>query len=240
LQSLVVGESAVLEAELALKHRLHELKEYQVYSIADGRLERCLVHEGEYNQDPGKPGFMIASGAWFEANFDQGAIRRVNVGDHADVRLEAMPERTAAGEVTWINSFVNYDLGGPESTRPIRPMGTGSPEWPATFIVKITMEPVKEMPILPGMTGFAMIRAQSEVLCIHRQAVFAITAGKGLVYLVDGDQFLPREVTLGVLDGDYIEVREGLHVDNEVLLDGYQVLKPGDRIRVTPSTEGRD
>ena len=98
-QSVVIAESAVWEAELALKHRLHELKDYQIYSIADGRIERCLVHEGEYNQDPGKPGFVIASGAWFEANFDQGAFRRLKVGDRAEVRLESAAKRVLIGKV---------------------------------------------------------------------------------------------------------------------------------------------
>jgi multidrug efflux pump subunit AcrA (membrane-fusion protein) len=234
----LIAESAVMEAELALKHRLHELKDYKVYSIADGRLERCLVHEGEYNQDPGKPGFVIASGAWFEANFDQGSYRRVKVGDRAEVRLEAAPERVLSGKVSWINSFVNYDLGGPESTRPIRPMGTGAPEWPATFVVKVGVDSAEGIPILPGMTGFAIVRAESEVLCLPREAVFAITAGKGLVYLVDGDRPIPREVTLGILDGDYVEIRDGLGPEEVVVLDGHQILEPGDRVRIIPDPKG--
>ena len=138
----------------------------------------------------------------------------MNLGDRAEVRLEAFPEHPVKGEVTWINPFVNYDLGGPESTRPIRPMGTGAPEWPATFIAKITMDPESTLQILPGMTGFAVIRSETEVICLPREAVFAITAGKGLVYLVDGDKFHPREVTLGIIDGDFIEIREGIDLDD--------------------------
>ncbi|MGE3820224.1 MAG: efflux RND transporter periplasmic adaptor subunit [Isosphaeraceae bacterium] len=231
-QSLVVAESAVAEAELALRHRLHELKEYKVYAIADGRIERCLVHEGEYNQDPGKPGFLIAAGSWFEANFDQGAFRRVNVEDRAEVRLEAYPERVLPGTVTWVNPFVTYELGGPESTRPIRPMGTGAPEWPATFAVRIQIENAPEARPIPGMTGFAIIVAKSEVLTLPREAVSAITGGKGIVFLVDGDDFVPQEVTLGLIDGDYIEVRDGLTERDQVLRDGHQVLEKGDKIRI--------
>ncbi|WP_435011302.1 HlyD family secretion protein [Tundrisphaera lichenicola] len=237
-QSVLIAEAAVKEAELALEHRIHELKDYKVYSIADGRLERCLVHEGEYNQDPGKPGFVIASGAWFEANFDQGSFRRIKLDDPVDVRLEASPDRVLHGRITWINPFVSYDLGGPESTRPIRPMGTGAPEWPATFVVKVQVDRVEGIPVLPGMTGFAVVLANSEALSLPREAVFAITAGKGLVYLVDGDRPVPREVTLGIIDGDYIEVRDGLGPGEVVVLDGHQILEPGDTIRIIPDPKG--
>jgi HlyD family secretion protein len=92
-ESVTIAESAVREAELALQHRLTELKDCKIYSIADGRIERTLVHEGEYNQDPGKPGFLIAADAWFEANFDQGLFNRVQVRDDAKVRFEAYPDR---------------------------------------------------------------------------------------------------------------------------------------------------
>ena len=234
-QSVVIAEAAVRDAELALEHRSFELREYKIFCIAAGRVERCLVHEGEYNQDPGKPGFLIASGSWFEANFDQSVYRRIRVDDRAEVRLEAAPDRALPGKVTLINPFVSYDLGGPETLRPVRPMGTGSPEWPATFAVRIQVQAPPEVPVLPGMTGFASVKAESEVTCLPREATFALTAGKGMVYLVEGSKFRPHEVTLGVIDGDFIEVRDGLGLGDLVIADGHQVLQPGDQIRVIPT-----
>ncbi|QEH34224.1 Multidrug resistance protein MdtN [Aquisphaera giovannonii] len=236
-ESITIAESAVKEAELALSHRLAELKDYKVYSIADGLVERCLVHEGEYNQDPGKPAFLIASDAWFEGNFDQGAYDRIRVGSEVKVRLEAYPDRFFPGKVTWINPFVNYDLGGPESTRPIRPMGTGAPEWPATFAARVRIEP-QACPIIPGMTGFCVVLSRSEVPCLPRESVASITAGKGIVYAIRGDRFEPREVTIGVVDGDWIEIRDGLGASDEVIRDGYQVLMPDDKIRVVSDPGG--
>ena len=237
-QSEVIAEAAVREAELALKHRLTELKEYKIYCIADGVIERCLVHEGEYNQDPGKPGFLVAVEGWFEANFDQGSFGRLRVGEKAEVRLEAYPDRAFQGEVYWVNPFVNYDLGGPESTRPIRPMGTGAPEWPATFVARIKIDP-SGTAVAPGMTGFCVIHSEAEVNCLPRDAVSAVTAGKGIVYLVRGDRFEPHEVSLGIVDGDWIQIREGLSSTDEVILDGYQVLEPTDRIKIVPPPKGK-
>ncbi len=230
-QSLLIAESAVKEAELALEHRLVELADFKVFAIADGRIERCLVREGEYNQDPGKPGFLIASDAWFEANLDQGAYGRVLVGQKATVRLEAYPDHFFPGSVEKVNPFVNYDLGGPESTRPIRPMGTGAPEWPATFAVRIRIQSDAKRAAVPGMTGFCVIRSEREVTCVPRETVSAVTSGKGIVYVIKGDHFEPREVTVGLIDGDWIEIRDGLTDSDELIRDGYQILEPGDRIK---------
>ena len=236
-QSALIAESAVREAELALEHRQVELADHDVRAIADGRVERCLVREGEFNQDPGKPGFLIASDAWFEANFDQGAYSRVHVGDEASIRLEAYPERFFRGEVEKVNPFVAYDLGGPESSRPIRPMGTGTPEWPATFAVRLRVGR-DGRPVIPGMTGFCVLRSKAEADCLPREAVSGVTSGKGLVYVIDGDRFRPREVTLGVVDGDWVEIRDGLGPDDRVIRDGYQILLPEDRILVQADAKG--
>lgn len=233
-QSTVIAEAAVREAELALEHRMVELADYKVYAVADGRVERCLVREGEYNQDPGKPGFLVASDSWFEANFDQGLHGRVHEREPATVRLEAFPERFFVGLVEKVNPFVSYDLGGPESTRPIRPMGTGAPEWPATFAARVRLGP-DAVEAVPGMTGFCVIRSEAEVPCLPREAVSAVTSGKGIVEVVRGDGFEPREVTLGLIDGDWIQIRDGLADGETVIRDGYQVLEPNDRIVVLAS-----
>lgn len=240
-QSIVVAESAVREAELAVAHREVELADHKVFANADGLVERCLVREGEYNQDPGKPGFLVAAGSWFEANFDQGAVDRVSVGAQAKVRLEAFADRAFPGRVDFIHPFVKYDLGGPESTRPIRPLGTGAPEWPATFAVRIPIDPGAAR-VLPGMTGFAVIGSEIDALCLKRNAVTALTGGKAIVYKINGDRFEPKEVTVGIVDGDWIQIKSGIDPADEIILDGYQVLDPKDRIEVrrepTPGAKG--
>jgi hypothetical protein len=236
--SIAIAEANVKEMELALKHRQTELKEYKILSNADGVVERCLIHEGEYNQDPGKPGFLVAMDGWFEANFDQGSFNRLRVDEKAEIRLEAYPDRFFVGRVIWVNPFVNYDLGGPESTRPIRPMGTGAPEWPATFAARIQLDPTT-VSIAPGMTGFCVIRSKQEVNCLPREAVSAVTGGKGIVYLIHGNRFEPHEVILGIIDGDWIQIREGLDESDEVILDGYQVLEPTDQIQIVRSPPAR-
>ena len=226
----------VREAELVAQLRASELEEFRVLSPTDGVLERCLVHAGEYNSYQGRPAFSVAAGGWFEAHFDQGTIGQFHTGDRVEVRLEALDGRTLEGRVTAIHPFVHYRLGGPEADRPIRPMGTGAPEWPATYRVRIRILDPKEsleFPLVPGLTGFARIVRETACLAIPHASITAVSGGKGLVHLVHGGHFELREVTIGVTDGDWTEIRAGLSQDDRVIVEGHQVLMPGDRIDVT-------
>lgn len=235
--SLLIAESAIAEAELALAHRLHEIADYKIYAPADGIIERCLIHAGEYNQDPGKPAFLIASGTWFNAYLDQTAIGQFEVGVEAEVYLEAFPGQTIAGRITKIHPVVSYNLGGPETNRPIRPLGTGAPEWPATFSVQIELERFAG-PLVPGLTGFARITTSRRGIAVPRGAVQSVSASKGIVFVVQGQEYEPREVSLGFSSDGWMEIRAGLTVVDTVIADGHQVLEPGDRIKVTePSSQ---
>ncbi|NNC90259.1 MAG: HlyD family efflux transporter periplasmic adaptor subunit, partial [Akkermansiaceae bacterium] len=139
-QSLLIAENAVRDAQEALEHREAELEDYVVRAPAAGVIERVLIHEGEYNQDSGKPAFIIASGLWFEACFDQSDFALVREGQEAEVRLAAYAGEVFAGTVRRIVPVVSFNQGGPEISRPLRPRGTGSPEWAATFKVRVEFD----------------------------------------------------------------------------------------------------
>ena len=145
-----------------VRFRENELEDYTSRSPADGIVERVLVHAGEYNQDPGRPAVVIASGLWFECYLDQTALGRVKVGDDVEVRLAAYQDHLFHGSITHVRPLVNFSLGGPETNRPMRPLGTGSPEWPSTFSVRIELESDGYL-IVPGLTGYAMGRSSRRI-----------------------------------------------------------------------------
>ena len=222
------------EAQLVVKFRENELEDYTSRSPADGIVERVLVHAGEYNQDPGRPAVLIASGLWFECYLDQTALGRVKVGDDVEVRLAAYQDHLFHGSITHVRPLVNFSLGGPETTnRPIRPLGTGSPEWPSTFSVRVELESDGYL-IVPGLTGYATVLQRRNVLTLPQGTVSAVSGNRGIVYVVggDGQSFEPRNVITGITDGRWVEVREGLEEGEVVISDGYQVLQPKDRIAI--------
>ena len=229
--SLRIAQSTIREAEMGWRHRLTQLDDYKTYAPADGIVERKLVHEGEFNQDPGRPAMILASGLWFEANVDQTSLGQLAPGNRVEVRLSAYQDRVIHGTVERIKPLVNFSLGGPETNRPIRPLGTGAPEWPATFAVRVKLEP-DQATIVPGLTGFARIINSRNSVCVPRGCVSATSGNRGIVYVVNEteDGCIPRDVSVGWTDEGWVEVRSGLSKGEKIIVDGYQVLEPGDQI----------
>ena len=229
--SLRIAQSTIREAEMGWRHRLAQLDDYKTYAPADGIVERTLVHAGEFNQDPGRPAMILASGLWFEANVDQTALGQLAPGNRVEVRLSAYQDQVIHGTVERIKPLVNFSLGGPETNRPIRPMGTGAPEWPATFAVRVKLDPTQTT-IVPGLTGFARIINTRTSTCVPRGSVSATSGGRGIVYVVNEEEngCIPRDVSVGWTDEGWVEVRSGLAEGEKVIVDGYQVLEPGDQI----------
>jgi HlyD family secretion protein len=236
--SLEIGEAAIREAELTLAHRLSELDDYTALAPADGIVERVLVHDGEYNQDPGRPAVLLASGLWFECYLDQTALNRVQIGDDVEVRLSAYQDKLFQGKIERVRPLVNFALGGPETNRPIRPLGTGAPEWPATFSVRILLKEDGAL-IVPGLTGYATVIQKRTTLSVPRGTVMGVSGNRGIVFVIDadGNSFTPRNVITGLRDNHYVEITEGLQQAEIVIADGYQVLKPGDRIEIKDGFE---
>ena len=199
--------------EAKIKYQLHTqvLQDFKIYAPADGMVAQVLAHEGEYNQNAGSSAFVLAVGKWFGGNFDQTTIGRFAEGTPVNVRLEAFPGRVFEGRVRKIKPMVTYNPGGPEAARPIRPLGTGSPEWPATFITRIELAGDEQQlhDIVPGLTGFAEVKVERRGPAVPEGSLTSISGGKAMIYVVDGDRFHVQEVAVGQESDGWVEVTSG-------------------------------
>jgi multidrug efflux pump subunit AcrA (membrane-fusion protein) len=217
-QSTSIAENNLQQMQNAFLQRMRELEDYHVRAPADGVLESVLVNPGEYNRTPGEVGFVIASGLWFEAHIDQTAIQKVNVGDKAQVQLEAFPGQPIEGAIARIVPIVTYSSSGPEAKRPVRAMGTGAPEWPTTFSVIVEFPQELARKLAPGLTGFAAIDGEREALSVPLSAVTLFSARQGAVNVVGAGGNATRKVTLGDSWQDWVEIRDGLAEGEKVTL----------------------
>ncbi|MFT4647543.1 MAG: multidrug resistance efflux pump [Glaciecola sp.] len=239
--SIEIGNQAVEEALLAHAHRVEEKENYTIRSPVDGVVERVLLRAGEYSQDPGRPAFVISSGLWFSAHLDQGAIGRVSKASAVEVRLEAFPGVALPGKVRKIVPFVTFNLGGPEINRPIRPQGSGAPEWPATFRVEVEFAPQTATPdyaqrvprLVPGLTGFARVKVAAKCIAVSKSSLLSLSSSKALLYVVGPDgSWSPRAVTVGIIDDAWVEIVHGVAVGERVLSTGHEILEPDDAIQI--------
>jgi HlyD family secretion protein len=233
-QSKEIAQSAVNEAKNLLQQRQEALKYYKIIAPARGVIDRVLIRDGEYNQSAGNTGFIIASGMWFEANLDQRAVTDVREGMEASVNLEAYAGRSFRATVERIIPIVTFNAGGPEATSPVRPLGTGSPEWPATFKVRLHLDS-PGVKLTPGMTGLArLICHHRKALAVPREAVSSLSAGKGVVRTVDDSgHHTSILVSLGEVDDRFVEITGGLDSSAWVLTRNPRFLRDDDKIRIT-------
>jgi multidrug resistance efflux pump len=240
-QSKQIARNVIGEAQNQLQQKKEAMKYYRVTSPADGTIDRVLIRDGEYNQGAGNPGFIIASGLWFEANLDQQAVANVREGMEATVNLEAYAGRTFRARVERVVPIVTFNAGGPETTRPVRPLGTGSPEWPATFKIRLHVEAEGEK-FAPGMTGFARVVCHREkALAVRREAVTTLSAGKGVVRTVDASgRQTSIPVSLGAVDERYVQIIQGLDASAWVLTKNPRFLRDDDKLEITRRVASED
>jgi HlyD family secretion protein len=240
-RSKEIAANAVNDAEDLLAQRQLELSSCTVTAQVGGTVDRVLVRNGEFNQASGNPGFVIASGLWFEANLDQRALADLHEGMEATVNLEAYAGRAFPATVDRIIPIVTFNAGGPEAKTAVRPLGTGSPEWPATFSVRIRLE-APGVRLAPGMTGFArLIVRHRNVLAVPREAVSSLSAGKGVVHLVDDSgRMVTSPVSLGEVDERFVEITSGLNVSDWVVTSSRRYLRDDDKVHITRIVASQD
>ena len=240
-ESKQIAQNAINDAENVLQQRQEALKYYKIIAPAGGVIDRVLIREGEYNRSAGNPGFIIASGMWFEADFDQRAVAEVHEGMEGTVNLEAYAGRPLRATVERIIPIVTFSAGGPEAINPVRPLGTGSPEWPATFRVRLRVQ-ADGVKLAPGMTGLArLICHHRGALAVPRDAVSSLSAGKGVVRIADAaGHHTSRSVSLGEVDDRFVEITKGLDSSTWVLRRNLRFFRDDDKIRITRVMPSQD
>ncbi|HXM01203.1 MAG TPA: efflux RND transporter periplasmic adaptor subunit [Chthoniobacterales bacterium] len=229
-----IAQDAVDDAQNLLQQRADELNYYHVVAPVDGVVDRVLIRNGEFNQATGNTGFILASDTWFEANLDQRALGDVQEGMEATVNFESYPGHTFDATVERVIPIVTFDAGGPETKTPVRPLGTGTPEWPATFRVRLRLASA-DVRVAPGMTGFARLAAhRNKTLAVRRDAVSSLSSGKGVVRVVDNSgRLVTTPVTIGAVDDEFVQILSGLDESDWVLKDNSRFLRDDDKIHVT-------
>jgi multidrug efflux pump subunit AcrA (membrane-fusion protein) len=138
----------------------------------------------------------------------------VDVGDHAEVRLQALDGRVFEGQVARISWALDQE------TRTLR--------------AEVDLEN-PDGTLRPGLYAYATIVTEehSDVLTVPAAAIVR-DEGKAYCVVVEGDRSQRREVRLGLSDGTRVEVLSGLEGDEAIVASNADALANGQAVRLDP------
>lgn len=151
----------------------------------------------------------------FVANVDETDVGRMEVGQEAEVVIDAYPNEIIGGKVVKIGSVSSVTA-------------TGATVFSVEIELKDTTLDLKE-----GMNGSADIieTSKENILVVPLGAVLE-KEEKNVVYVVEDGVVSEQEVEAGLSDEAYVEIKSGLKADEQVVISGADKLKDGDKVRV--------
>ena len=188
----------------------------QIKAPIAGKILRKIMNEGEVT-GPGSPVFFIigtGSKDWvIKAGLADRDWARVKLGDHADVHLDAYPERTFSATVTKL-----ADLADPMT---------------GTFATELTLNPAGQK-IATGLMGSISINKKDAVATtvIPLEALVEANANRGFVYVVNNGKAKRLAINIAYLLGDKVLITSGLEGQTQVVAAGAMYLSEGAKVAV--------
>jgi len=177
-----------------------------VHSPIDGVVVSHNVSVGDTVQ-VGQPLFVVADlgSVWADLSLNETQLSQVMPGASVVLVTQAYPQRRFEGELLSLGAAVD------EATRTVA----------ARALVNNPEGLLK-----PGMFAQAEIAVGSstEVLAVPAAAVLQLE-GKPTVFKVEDGKFHPEVIEVGPRHGDYVEVKAGLAVGDEIAVEGAFMLK---------------
>lgn len=184
-----------------------------VTSTLDGVVNALHVDPGEFVGE-GDPVADIVDAATMRVNFDvpEGDVRFLAQGQDVTVHVDAYPERRWAGRI----DFVAWKAD--PATR--------------TFQVRVVVDNA-DGHIRPGMIARgAFLRRLIEGAVTAPLFTVQDKGGERIVFVERDGTAFARTVALGVIEGDRVQVLEGLEPGDRLIVAGHAEVEDGTRVNV--------
>jgi membrane fusion protein (multidrug efflux system) len=196
------------------------LERTKILAPSGGVLNSLPVEEGEYVQ-PGTPVAQVVDMQTVKVAVEvpQPDIAFFEVGQEASVVADVRGcQHTLLGKITYIDAVAD------EQTRSTR--------------VEITVDNTDGL-LHSGQIVQAHLlrRVLKNAIFIPLLAVIPMESGKA-VYVAESGQAQRREVELGLIKADRIQVTQGLEPGDLLIVAGHRFVAPGQKIEITSQKEG--
>jgi HlyD family secretion protein len=255
-QSAEAARFGVKSAQATVKEATTNLNQTAIYAPTSGSISKLNVEQGERVvgtlQMSGTEILRIANMKFMEVQVDvsENDVLRVNVGDEANIEVDAYLGKKFTGTVMEIANTAQENAAGGFSSDQV-----------TNFTVKVRVnrksyqsliKKNRKFPFRPGMSATVDIKTNTidDALSLPVPAVTSredkddkkkkktenTDEVRTVVFIQTADSVSVREVEVGIQDDEFIQITEGLKKGEMVVVGPYQEvarnLKTGDKVRV--------
>ena len=207
-------EVKVTNARLEVENARLNLEKRDIKAPFDGVIVNLPHYTDNVKVDQGKPmvGIMDYARMYMDVNLPESAINYVKANQPAYITHYTLPDDTLRGVISELSPAISAE------TR--------------TFRGKLLIEN-NNLLLRPGMFVKANIvvdKADSSII-IPKETVIANRQRK-YVYIIEKNTAIMRNIKTGLEDENNIEVLEGLNVNDNLVVKGYETLKENSKVKV--------
>lgn len=206
------GQQAIVQQQIDIAQG----RASQILSPIDGIIGTVSIQSGGF-ASPGQVLLTVLDLTHIEvtASLPVSDLLSVKEGSAADIRLTNLPGVGLSGKVVQVAATADGQ----------------------TFKVVIDAANTPDKRVIPGLQAYVTLTVDhSSPVVISRTAVLNIDQDP-TVYVVEGQVVHRQHVEIGVSDGTYVEVLQGLRAGDLVAILGSQSYQDGDAVRIT-QTQG--
>ena len=201
-EDLQIAEMRADQAKLALQLAQKTLADAFLKAPFDGVVTTLNYRPGDVVR-PERVGIVLADLSQLEirVNVAEIDIGQIQIGQEAEIELDALPDQVLSGTVTQIAPAARSELG--------------VVNYPITVAMAVNDPRVK-----PGLTGNVNIITgrREEVLLVPNRAIRQ-RRGQHVVVVLRGDQLAEKRVQLGLSNDSVTEIVSGLETGEQVVLN---------------------
>ncbi len=223
-QDTQVAKAQVDQAEASLEIAQNNLENATLESPVRGKIISISADEGEFvaggSSGLATTAFIIVADlekSQAIADVDETDIEQVEVGQEAEVVLDAYPSQPITGRVAEISYQAKQTEAG----------GTALP-------AKISLDlGGKDVKVRKGMNADVniVVSVKKNILSVPLEAVVE-KEGKDVVFVIQNGRAKMREVTVGLSTDEFFEIQRGLKENENIAIKNAEKLKDGDKVIV--------
>ncbi len=211
-------EAQVRQTKAALDMAKYQLKNTQITAPISGKVTSITVSSGEMIS-PSVPLLSIidVSRIFVKVGISEKDISKIKEGQKVNLEIDAFPEEKFQGEV--VSKGVAVD------------------QISKTLEVKIEiLQPEEDIPVGVFARGDILVKTNQDTLIIPSNALTRKRDGI-YVYVIEEGIARQKEVVLGIIQDERVEILEGLSEEEEIVVLGNQELEDGVKVTVLEKEE---